>query len=70
MGIPLAEQEVRERAYQLWEARGRPDGSAAEDWFTAQSQLERELESAASPLEPLAQKAADVLEDESKKARH
>src|SRR5277367_4608150 len=31
--------EIEALAYELWEARGRPDGSPEEDWFQAAEQL-------------------------------
>jgi hypothetical protein len=33
------ERTVRDLAYRLWEARGRPDGSADHDWLDAERQL-------------------------------
>jgi len=62
MSMPVSQQELRERAYRLWEARGRPHGSANEDWRAAEAELRAERDAAAGPLEPLAKKAADVLE--------
>lgn len=41
-----AERRIRERAYQLWEARGRPIGSPLEDWFLAESLLAAESDPA------------------------
>jgi hypothetical protein len=35
-------QIVRERAYQLWEREGRPDGQAEDHWFRARDQRLRE----------------------------
>jgi hypothetical protein len=35
-------QIVRERAYQLWEQEGRPEGKAEDHWFRAQEQRLRE----------------------------
>jgi hypothetical protein len=35
---PLHE-EIAQRAYELWEQRGRPNGSREEDWFRAESEL-------------------------------
>jgi hypothetical protein len=32
-------EAIRERAYQLWEARGRRDGHADEDWIEAECQV-------------------------------
>lgn len=45
----LAYEEVASRAYAIWEARGRGDGSAEQDWLEAEQQL-REMRS----LEPRA----------------
>ena len=33
------EEEIRQRAYALWESRGRPMGSPEADWFNAQNQI-------------------------------
>lgn len=62
MSRDISEQELRERAYALWEARGRPEGSATDDWALAEIELKAERDAAASPLEPLARKAVRVLE--------
>lgn len=35
----VSEQTIRERAYALYEQRGRDDGRAEEDWFQAESEL-------------------------------
>jgi hypothetical protein len=35
-------QTIAERAYQLWNARGRPHGSEEEDWLEAERQLASE----------------------------
>jgi hypothetical protein len=37
--IDTNESLVRVRAYELWQARGCPDGSDQEDWFTAEQEL-------------------------------
>jgi len=49
---PLHE-EIAQRAYELWEQRGRPNGSREEDWFRAESELSHPSEV------PLADTAAD-----------
>jgi Protein of unknown function (DUF2934) len=36
------EQTVRERAYAIWEAEGRPEGRDAEHWQMAHAEFERE----------------------------
>lgn len=33
--------EVEQLAYSLWEARGSPHGSAEEDWFRAEEEIQR-----------------------------
>ncbi len=37
-------ESIRDKAYQLWEARGRPDGTPAEDWYKAEALLQAEGE--------------------------
>jgi hypothetical protein len=32
-------EEIARRAYELWEARGRPPGDGTEDWETAVAEL-------------------------------
>jgi DUF2934 family protein len=33
------EQRIRERAYQIWESAGRPEGKAAEHWQRAEAEI-------------------------------
>jgi hypothetical protein len=33
------EQQIRERAYEIWNASGREDGRAAEHWLSAEREL-------------------------------
>jgi hypothetical protein len=33
------EDQIRERAYELYEERGRQDGHAEEDWFRAKEEI-------------------------------
>ena len=33
------EQQIRERAYELYEARGQEDGHEQEDWFRAKEEI-------------------------------
>lgn len=35
------EKAVRERAYELWDLAGRPNGRSDEFWFAAKAELER-----------------------------
>jgi len=36
---PDLENEIRNRAYELYEKRGRQDGKAQEDWFQAEAEV-------------------------------
>jgi hypothetical protein len=38
---PQEHKRIARLAYAYWEARGRPDGSPAEDWFRAEEELRR-----------------------------
>ena len=33
--LAFGHQDIAARAYELWEAKGRPEGTAEEDWFHA-----------------------------------
>ena len=37
------EREVRLRAYELYEARGREDGHDLEDWFRAEGEIAKKM---------------------------
>jgi hypothetical protein len=60
------EQAIRERAYHLWVADGRPDGSADQHWLAAQremlaaslGEMGRVTLSDASPADPVAGRKA------------
>jgi hypothetical protein len=41
--IALPEEAIRERAYEIYERRGRQDGFAEEDWLQAELELRAEL---------------------------
>jgi len=49
------EENVRSRAYDLYEVRGRMDGHAEEDWLEAEGEVARSNERKAS--EPQAQRS-------------
>jgi hypothetical protein len=36
---PRIEEEIRKRAYELFEARGREEGHDLDDWFRAEKEL-------------------------------
>ncbi len=47
------EDEIRARAYQLWEEEGRPEGRAEQHWFTAREAVavEENHETALLPID-------------------
>ena len=45
---PSLEQQVRNRAYQLYEERGREDGHELEDWLRAEAEISRMVTKAAA----------------------
>lgn len=36
----MIHKRVSERAYEIWVERGRPEGTAEEDWYTAEREIE------------------------------
>ncbi len=38
------EQRVRERAYEIWERAGRPEGKSIEHWLQAEAEIRAEEE--------------------------
>jgi uncharacterized protein HemX len=42
------EQQIRNRAYQLYEERGREDGHEVEDWLRAEAEVSRMVARAAA----------------------
>ncbi|RQU60867.1 DUF2934 domain-containing protein [Burkholderia cenocepacia] len=59
------ETQIRERAYQLWQADGAPDGRADEYWQRAEQQLDAQGSSA----DGRAEQAADLPADQAAKRR-
>jgi hypothetical protein len=49
----IDEHDTAKRAYALWQARGRPEGSPETDWFQAERELKFELDAVAQPLAAL-----------------
>jgi hypothetical protein len=37
--VRLSEEQIRQRAYELYENRGRQDGAHESDWFAAEAEL-------------------------------
>jgi len=48
---PTLEDEIRRRAFELYEARGSQDGHALDDWLLAETEIRGTL---ASPSQPTA----------------
>jgi len=44
------ERAIRERAYEIWESEGRPDGRGAEHWNQARAEIHEQQAEAASGL--------------------
>jgi hypothetical protein len=42
------EEQIRRRAYEMYEARGREDGHDLEDWFRAESEIKGKAAKAAT----------------------
>ena len=64
--MSLQHARIAARAHDLWELRGRPDGSSEIDWYQAEKQLIGDANDPSEPkttLDPLARQAADVLID-------
>ena len=57
------ESRVRERAYQLWEESGRPDGMEHEHW----AQAEREAAASARPAEASQVRKAPAADEAARK---
>lgn len=45
------EERVRQRAYLMWEADGRPEGGADQYWHRARERMEAETQSAYPPAQ-------------------
>lgn len=38
----ITDEAIAQRAYEIWQRRGRPEGTSEEDWQTAQAELAAE----------------------------
>ncbi len=47
-----SEQAIRERAYEIWQRAGAPDGRHEEHWAQARSELEAEASGACQSAQP------------------
>jgi len=43
---------IRERAHQIWQERGQPEGSAEDHWYAAEQELAEAEEAEAAKKEP------------------
>ena len=48
--MDLTEEKIRDRAYQIWEREGRPEGREALHWQMAKEELTREDTAERDPL--------------------
>jgi hypothetical protein len=51
----ITEEMIRLKAYELWEERGKPEGTAEQDWFNAQDLLKpsKQNDTAGNQLPPI-----------------
>jgi DUF2934 family protein len=47
---PELERQIRERAYEFYEARGREDGHDLEDWLRAEKEIMDKMEKKVGPI--------------------
>jgi hypothetical protein len=65
MANELEEQRIRERAYELWQQDGAPEGRADEYWEKAQRQVLAESSGTSAPIEePEALEGKDTVSGE------
>jgi hypothetical protein len=53
------EQQIRERAYAVWEEEGCPDGRDREHWLQAEAEIVAEDPAVSGPAETVAQKVSE-----------
>ena len=64
------EQRIRDRAYEIWEAKGRPEGQEAEHWAQARDEVEfyKEGDATAGSVESSVASALNVASLTAKRA--
>ena len=62
--MSASEEMVRERAYELWDRAGRPDGRSDEFWFTAKADFERRERTGEGQLHVLVRRRAEPCRHE------
>lgn len=50
---PISDETISIRAYEIWQARGCPEGDGNDNWQAAQEQLAAEAEQTTERLGPL-----------------
>jgi hypothetical protein len=46
----ISDEAIAKRAYEIWEARGRPQGDGTDDWQLAKKQLQAEARRKQRPI--------------------
>ena len=57
------DERVRQRAFENWERRGRPEGTHDEDWFAAAQEIDAEMGETAAPVHPEMSGASGAASD-------
>ena len=57
------DERVRQRAYENWEGRGRPEGTHDQDWFAAAQEIDSEMGETADPAHPVMSGASAPASD-------
>jgi hypothetical protein len=60
MEIALREQQIRERAYAIWEGEGRPMNRADAHWLRAEAEIAREEARPNGATAPMPKRAASA----------
>jgi hypothetical protein len=68
MSEPNREERIRQRAFEIWERKGRLEGSQAEDWSQAEREIDEEFGNDADAVPstsgaPLADDEGDPLQN-------
>jgi Protein of unknown function (DUF2934) len=62
--MSASEGMIRQRAYELWEKAGRPNGRSNEFWFAAKADFERKERTGAGQLHVLVRRRAEPCRHE------
>jgi hypothetical protein len=61
---PISEEMIQQKAYELWLARGCPEGTAEEDWYAAELALRQAGKAEPPPAATSEVAPAAVMEEE------